>query len=92
MEMNHINNSQNIVKGSQFYADKVLLEDGIFKCSQDIGEKFLLALDVDRLISPLYTAAGMTPKGVRYGGWEDVNMSNGDISGQALGIGFLLLP
>ncbi|MCX7714859.1 MAG: glycoside hydrolase family 127 protein [Clostridia bacterium] len=63
-----------------FDLNKVQLWDGIFKDSQEIGKKYLLDLEVDRLLAPCYEAAGRTPKAPRYGGWESMG-----ISGHALG-------
>ena len=53
-----------------FEQPRVVLLDGIFKFSQEVGKGFLHTLDVDRLIAPCYEAASLTPKKPRYGGWE----------------------
>lgn len=60
--------------------NKVKLLDGMFKESLDIGEKYILSLDIDRFIAPCYEAHGLTPKKPRYEGWEAR-----EISGHSLG-------
>lgn len=40
----------------------VTLLDGIFKESQEKGKEYLIYLDVDRLVAPVYEAAAQTPK------------------------------
>lgn len=59
---------------------KITLSEGIFKQSQLKGKEYLIALDIDRLVSPCYEAVGRTPKKERYGGWEAKQ-----ISGHSLG-------
>lgn len=59
---------------------KVTLGEGIFKTSQEIGEKYILSLDIDRFLAPCYEAHGLTPKKERYTGWE-----SREISGHSLG-------
>lgn len=53
-----------------FTNKQVRLGHGVFRDSQKTGEKFLLGLDIDRLLAPCYEAAGETPPKPRYGGWE----------------------
>ena len=60
--------------------ENVILLNGIFKESQEIGKKYLLHLDADRLLAPCYEAINQTPKKPRYGGWEEK-----EISGHSLG-------
>ncbi len=60
--------------------ENVILLGGIFKESQEIGKKYLLHLDVDRLLAPCYEAINQIPKKPRYGGWEEK-----EISGHSLG-------
>ncbi|HVT81775.1 MAG TPA: beta-L-arabinofuranosidase domain-containing protein [Phycisphaerae bacterium] len=43
---------------------------GPFKHAQDLGEKYLLDLDTDRLLAPYYMAAGEPVKKPPYAGWE----------------------
>lgn len=59
-----------IKKGSMIEDELVLLEEGMFKTMQDDNEVFLLQLDIDKLTSSHYKAAGLTPKAPQYGGWE----------------------
>ncbi len=58
--------------------DKVSLEDGMFKESQDLGLEYVLKMDVDRMLAPSFEMAGLpTPNGAaRYGGWEKKGASN----------------
>lgn len=58
----------------------VSLLDGILKESQEVGEKYLQSLDIDRFVAPSYEAHGLTPKKERYSGWEART-----ISGHSLG-------
>ncbi|KQO10733.1 beta-L-arabinofuranosidase domain-containing protein [Paenibacillus sp. Leaf72] len=58
----------------------VLLLDGLFKTSQEVGERYLHALDIDRFLAPCYEAHGLAPKQPRYEGWEART-----ISGHSLG-------
>lgn len=67
--------------GQEFVDIKdVTLLDGIFKESQQAGERYILSLDADRLIAPCCEAAELTPKKPRYEGWEAKS-----ISGHSLG-------
>lgn len=59
---------------------KVTLTDGMFKASQQVGEKYILSLDIDRFLAPCYEAHGLAPKKERYTGWE-----SREISGHSLG-------
>ncbi|GAA0309683.1 hypothetical protein GGQ92_001291 [Gracilibacillus halotolerans] len=56
------------------------LLNGLFKQSQEKGKKYLVDLDVDRLMAPCYEAVNQTPKKERYGGWEQQS-----IAGHSLG-------
>ena len=58
--------------------DDVVLNDGMFKESQELGLEYVLDMDVDRLLAPSFEMAGLpTPNGVsRYGGWEKKGASN----------------
>jgi DUF1680 family protein len=58
----------------------IRLLDGVFKTSQEVGERYLEALDIDRLLAPCFEAHGLQPKKERYGGWEARS-----ISGHSLG-------
>lgn len=62
-----------------FEQPRVVLLDGIFKSSQEVGKGFLHTLDVDRLIAPCYEAASLTPKKPRYGGWEATQIAGHSI-------------
>lgn len=49
---------------------EVKLLDGPFKESQDAEAKFLLSLNLDRLIAPFRVESGLKPKAEPYPGWE----------------------
>ncbi len=53
-----------------FDLDRVTLLDGPFKAAMERDEKWLLALDADRLLSGFRQVAGLEPKAPKYGGWE----------------------
>ena len=58
-----------------FTNQQVVLQPGIFSDSQKCGEKFLLRLDIDRLLAPCYEAMGKEAPKPRYGGWEAKGIS-----------------
>ncbi len=60
--------------------NKVVLNSGLFKQSEEKGKSYLLYLDVDRLVAPCYEAIGKEPKNKRYGGWESM-----EIAGHSIG-------
>ncbi|MBU5595361.1 glycoside hydrolase family 127 protein [Amphibacillus sp. MSJ-3] len=60
--------------------NKVKLNQGLFKASEEKGKEYLLYLDVDRLIAPCYEAVGHKPRAPRYGGWESM-----EIAGHSVG-------
>ena len=57
-------------KAQPFNLHDVRLLDGPFKTGQDIGAKYLLSLEPDRLLAGFRTESGLTPKAKHYGGWE----------------------
>ena len=53
--------------------DRVNLEkDSLFEKSEQVGLKYVLSIDVDRLLAPSYEMHGLTApnNAQRYGGWE----------------------
>ncbi|WJH31233.1 glycoside hydrolase family 127 protein [Paenibacillus sp. CC-CFT742] len=60
--------------------EHVQLLNGVFQTSQEVGERYLLSLDIDRFLAPCYEAYGLTAKKERYAGWEART-----ISGHSLG-------
>lgn len=58
---------------------ETILQEGVFKDSQEKGKEYLLYLEVDRLIAPCYEAVGQEPKKPRYGGWESTGISGHSI-------------
>ncbi|NLY43044.1 MAG: hypothetical protein GX066_03530 [Clostridiaceae bacterium] len=61
----------------------VLLTDGIFADSFDVGADYLLSFDVDRLAASLYANTDKPMPAAVYGGWE--NGSPTGLSGHSLG-------
>lgn len=57
-------------KAYSFNIGDVRLLDGPFKESQDAEAKYLLSLDLDRLLAPFLTESGLKPKAQAYPGWE----------------------
>ncbi len=53
-----------------FALSDVRLLDGPFKQAMVTDEKYLLALEPDRLLAGFRENAGLSPKGQKYGGWE----------------------
>ncbi|SEB01303.1 glycoside hydrolase family 127 protein [Paenibacillus sp. 276b] len=60
--------------------EHVDLLNGVFQTSQEVGEKYLLSLDIDRFLAPCFEAHGLPVKKDRYAGWEARS-----ISGHSLG-------
>lgn len=58
-----------------FKLSDVRLLSGPFKHAMDMDEKYLLALDKDRLLAPYLKAAGLQPKAPQYKGWESSQLS-----------------
>lgn len=53
-----------------FPLSDVRLEDSYFKQAMDRHKDYMLTLEPDRLIAHVRKAAGLSPKGKNYGGWE----------------------
>jgi len=60
--------------------EHVDLLNGVFQTSQEVGERYLLSLDIDRFLAPCFEAHGLPVKKERYAGWEART-----ISGHSLG-------
>ncbi len=58
-----------------FANEDVRIVGGVFGRAQEMGEKYILELDVDRLLAPFYEASQLTPQKPRYGGWESQGVS-----------------
>jgi DUF1680 family protein len=54
----------------EFGPGAVKLLDGPYRRALELDGKFLLGLDVDRLVAPFRTQAGLEEKAKAYGGWE----------------------
>ncbi|WAC48031.1 glycoside hydrolase family 127 protein [Asticcacaulis sp. SL142] len=63
-----------------FPLSAVRLKPSIFLTSIEANQKYLLALEPDRLLHNFRKGAGLEPKGALYGGWEAL-----DIAGHCLG-------
>jgi hypothetical protein len=57
-------------KTEPFSPTDVRLLDGPFKESRDAAARYLLSLDVDRLLAPYRLEAGLKQKAPQYPGWE----------------------
>lgn len=57
-------------KTAPFSPADVRLLDGPFKQSRDTAARYLLKLDVDRMVAPYRIEAGLQPKAPIYPGWE----------------------
>lgn len=53
-----------------FPLNRVRLLDGPFEHAQQLNLRYLLALDVDRLVAPFRIEAGLKPKAPKYPNWE----------------------
>jgi DUF1680 family protein len=53
-----------------FPLSRVRLLDGPFEHAQQLNHRYLLALDVDRLVAPFRLEAGLKPKAPKYPNWE----------------------
>jgi uncharacterized protein len=67
-------------KARPFNLHDVRLLEGPFKTGQNIGAKYLMSLEPDRLLANFRKEAGLAPKADHYTGWE----SKG-VSGHSLG-------
>lgn len=61
-------------------ASQVRLKPSIFATAQAVNRDYLASLSPERLLHNFHKAAGLTPLGVRYGGWESQS-----IAGHTLG-------
>lgn len=55
-------------------------KDSLLGISQEVGKQYLLELDVDRLLAPIYEGASKNPIKPSYGGWESL-----EIKGHSIG-------
>ena len=66
-----------------FAISDVRLLDSQFKKAQLTDMGYILSMDMDKLLAPYYTEAGLTPKKESYGNWENSGL-NGHIGGHYL--------
>ncbi|MCH7408277.1 glycoside hydrolase family 127 protein [Belliella sp. DSM 111904] len=66
-----------------FPLDKVKLLDSPFKKAQEVNKKYILEMDVDRLLAPYMKDAGVTWEAENYGNWENTGL-DGHIGGHYL--------
>ena len=59
------------LKARAFSLRDVRLLDGPFKHAMELDEKYLLSLDVDRLLHNFRVNAGLPSKAPPLGGWEE---------------------
>ena len=71
------------VKAYPFDLGRVKLLSSPFERAMKINQKYLLELDVDRMLWPYHERAGLPTKGKRYGGWEQEDCV-GHVSGHYL--------
>jgi uncharacterized protein len=67
----------------EFKLQQVRLTSGPFKNAQDVDLKYILALNLDRLLAPYLIAANLPTKADRYGNWENIGL-DGHIGGHYL--------
>ena len=61
--------------------EKIRLTKGsLFEVSQQVGMQYLLELNVERLLAPIYEGSGLVPPKPSYGGWESM-----EIKGHSVG-------
>lgn len=65
---------------STFPLNEVKLRDGIFKNAEQVDLKYILDLDMDKLLAPYLKEAGLTKKADSYGNWENSGL-DGHIGG-----------
>ena len=58
------------LQAQSFRIGEVKLLASPFKISQDAEAKYLLSLDLDKLVAPFRKESGLTPKATAYPGWE----------------------
>lgn len=66
-----------------FTLQEVRLTGGPFKQAQDVDQKYILALNPDKLLAPYLIDAGLPLKAQRYGNWESSGL-DGHIGGHYL--------
>src|SRR5208337_3907722 len=59
------------MKAQAFALEDVRLLDGPFKHAMELDEKYLLSLDVDRLLHNFRLNAGLPSSALPLGGWEE---------------------
>ena len=62
--------SQNRLYLHEFGLDEIELLNSPFKSAQDLNIENLMKYDVDRLLEPFFTQAGLSPKGAAYSNWD----------------------
>ncbi len=70
-------------RAAPFSPADVHLLDGPFKLSRDAAARYLLSLDMDRLLAPYLIESGLKPKAPPYPGWETTVLPG-------VGLGFYL--
>ncbi|AYM99024.1 glycoside hydrolase family 127 protein [Chryseobacterium sp. 3008163] len=65
---------------SYFPLNKVHLSESVFSKAMQTDEKYILSMDVDRLLAPYLKEAGLKPKKENYPNWENTGL-DGHIGG-----------
>ncbi|HKJ46790.1 MAG TPA: beta-L-arabinofuranosidase domain-containing protein [Balneolales bacterium] len=73
----------NTIKVKTFDLRDVRLLNSPFKQRMEMDEKYMMKLNMDRLLAPFMKSAGLKPKGRQYKGWETSQLS-GAFGGQYL--------
>lgn len=66
-----------------FKLSEVTLLNGLFKNAQQTDLKYILELNPDRLLAPYLKEAGLKPKAISYGNWENTGL-DGHMAGHYL--------
>lgn len=66
-----------------FPLQEVKLLDGIFKNAEQVDLKYILSMDMDKLLAPYLREAGLSEKAKSYGNWENSGL-DGHIGGHYL--------
>jgi DUF1680 family protein len=63
------------IKAYAFDLTEVKLLPSLFSTAMDADAKYLLLIEPDRLMAEFRSHSGLTPKGKKYGGWEDSSLA-----------------
>lgn len=66
-----------------FNREDIRITGGVFKNAEDVDTRYMLELNPDRLLAPFIKEAGLLPKALSYGNWENTGL-DGHIGGHYL--------